>query len=204
MSLASTAALWTTDNNKTVTRKRVSTIRRPVLKDKSEDSDSDQEIEVESDIQNTMPVSIEETSTHNASMSNRVNTLLSQLTSGDDGNHLADYEPIPQPEVTINRKDVRMELAPPTRFIANDINLAKLSNYNQTYTNQRLFQPKPMTSVTVDDKLTEKINYMIRLLEEQQYEKTANITEEFVLYTLLGVFVIFTIDSFTRAGKYVR
>ena len=42
------------------------------------------------------------------------------------------------------------------------------------------------------------------MLEEQQHEKTANVTEEFVLYTLLGVFVIFTVDVFTRAGKYVR
>ena len=55
-----------------------------------------------------------------------------------------------------------------------------------------------------DDKLTEKINYMIHLLEQQQMEKTSNVTEEFILYILLGVFVIFTVDSFTRAGKYVR
>ena len=53
-------------------------------------------------------------------------------------------------------------------------------------------------------KLLEKINYMIHLLEEQQIEKTANITEEFILYTFLGVFVIFIVDSFTRTGKYVR
>ena len=55
-----------------------------------------------------------------------------------------------------------------------------------------------------NNKLIEKINYMIHLLEEQQYEKTANITEEFILYTFLGVFVIFIVDSFTRTGKYVR
>ena len=55
-----------------------------------------------------------------------------------------------------------------------------------------------------DDKLIEKINYMIHLLEENQVEKTANITEEFLLYLFLGIFVIFTVDSFTRAGKYVR
>ena len=45
---------------------------------------------------------------------------------------------------------------------------------------------------------------MIHLLEEQKFEKTANITEEFILYTFLGVFVIFIVDSFTRTGKYVR
>ncbi len=28
--------------------------------------------------------------------------------------------------------------------------------------------------------------------------------EELVLYTFLGVFVIFVVDSFARVGKYVR
>jgi hypothetical protein len=55
-----------------------------------------------------------------------------------------------------------------------------------------------------DGKLLEKINYMIHLLEEQQSEKTSNITEEFILYTFLGVFIIFIVDSFARSGKYTR
>ena len=55
-----------------------------------------------------------------------------------------------------------------------------------------------------NDKLFEKINYMIHLLEEQQSEKTNNVMEEFVLYTFLGVFMIYIVDSFVRAGKYVR
>lgn len=54
------------------------------------------------------------------------------------------------------------------------------------------------------DMLLEKLNYMIHLLEEQQEEKTGHVTEELILYTFLGVFVIFVIDSFARAGKYVR
>ena len=45
---------------------------------------------------------------------------------------------------------------------------------------------------------------MIHLLEEQQDEKTNNVTEELVLYLFLGVFVIFIVDSFARAGKYKR
>jgi len=55
-----------------------------------------------------------------------------------------------------------------------------------------------------DDKLMEKINYMIHLLEQQQNEKTDNITEEFILYTFLGVFIIFIVDSFSKTGKYTR
>jgi hypothetical protein len=45
---------------------------------------------------------------------------------------------------------------------------------------------------------------MINLLEEQQDQKTGNVTEEVVLYSFLGVFIIFVIDSFSRVGKYVR
>jgi high-affinity K+ transport system ATPase subunit B len=61
-----------------------------------------------------------------------------------------------------------------------------------------------ITTSNGDSQLMEKINYMIHLLEEQQNEKTENITEEFLLYTFLGVFVIFVVDSFARAGKYTR
>ena len=57
---------------------------------------------------------------------------------------------------------------------------------------------------TNKDDLMTKLNYMIHLLEEQQDEKTENVTEELVLYLFLGVFVIFVVDSFARAGKYTR
>jgi hypothetical protein len=52
--------------------------------------------------------------------------------------------------------------------------------------------------------LIEKLNYMINLLEEQQDQKTGSVTEEVVLYSFLGVFIIFVVDSFARVGKYVR
>ena len=54
------------------------------------------------------------------------------------------------------------------------------------------------------DELLEKLNYMIHLLEDQQDEKTSTVTEELILYLFLGVFVIFTVDSFARAAKYTR
>jgi len=54
------------------------------------------------------------------------------------------------------------------------------------------------------DVLLQKINYMISLLEDQQDEKTNNVTEEVVLYSFLGIFIIFIVDSFAKVGKYVR
>ena len=54
------------------------------------------------------------------------------------------------------------------------------------------------------DVLLNKINYMINLLEDQQDERTNNVTEEVVLYSFLGIFIIFVVDSFARVGKYTR
>ena len=52
--------------------------------------------------------------------------------------------------------------------------------------------------------LLEKLNYMITLLEQQQDDRTNNVTEEVILYSFLGIFIIFIVDSFARVGKYVR
>ena len=54
------------------------------------------------------------------------------------------------------------------------------------------------------DELLTKLNQIIYLLEEQQDENTGHITEELILYSFLGVFIIFIVDSFARVGKYVR
>lgn len=54
------------------------------------------------------------------------------------------------------------------------------------------------------DLLLKKLNYMITLLENQQDEKTSNVTEEVILYSFLGIFIIFIVDTFFKAGKYTR
>ena len=54
------------------------------------------------------------------------------------------------------------------------------------------------------DVLLQKLNYMISLLEDQKDEKTNNVTEEVILYSFLGIFIIFMADTFVRAGKYTR
>ena len=54
------------------------------------------------------------------------------------------------------------------------------------------------------DELLVKLNQIIYLLEEQQDEKTGHVTEELILYSFLGIFIIFIVDSFARVGKYVR
>lgn len=85
------------------------------------------------------------------------------------------------------------------------------SNYTDSYTATPYYKGLSSSSNNGSPQLTphnsqlmEKLNYMIRLLEEQQKEPTQNIMEEFVLYGLLGVFMIYLVDSFARAGKYIR
>ena len=88
-----------------------------------------------------------------------------------------------------------------------------VGNYREAYTGAPLMGstiPKPyysgMGPVTPigDNKLMDKINYMIHMLENMEAEKTANITEEFVLYSFTGIFIIFVLDQFLKTGKYVR
>ena len=98
-------------------------------------------------------------------------------------------------------------------YISHMNNQGSGSNYNSVYDPSIKLKPyyskmglgtSNSGSVGSQDKLLERINYMIHLLENQEYEKTANITEEFILYSFLGIFVIFVLDSFSRTAKYTR
>lgn len=77
----------------------------------------------------------------------------------------------------------------------NKANVANRQYYNST---------SETLSNNSNDILLQKLNYMINLLEEKQDEKTNNVTEEVVLYSFLGIFIIFVVDSFAKVGKYVR
>jgi hypothetical protein len=84
----------------------------------------------------------------------------------------------------------------------NSKNFKNLKNpANKPYYNG---QQQTYSNPPSDDVVMQKLNYMINLLEEQQDVKTNNVTEEVVLYSFLGIFIIFVVDSFARAGKYVR
>lgn len=107
-----------------------------------------------------------------------------------------------------------MKSSPDTQpqYKANEPTAEVYNSYAKSYQNTRPKFSQPYyanmgvgnQTGSFDDKFMEKINYMIHLLEEQQHEKTNNITEEFLLYTFLGVFVIYVLDAFARSGKYVR
>lgn len=84
-----------------------------------------------------------------------------------------------------------------------------LSNYAKSYEAAGILgKPYYATTASTNSNggsdIAQKLNYMTRILEELQMEKTSNITEELILYSFLGVFVIFVVDSFAKAGKYYR
>jgi hypothetical protein len=78
------------------------------------------------------------------------------------------------------------------------------NNYVGPYNQQVPYYTQMSQKNGIKDPLLEKLNYMIHLLEEQQDEKTGHVMEELILYSFLGVFLIFIVDSFARAGKYTR
>lgn len=128
-----------------------------------------------------------------------------------DNSQTRQYVP---PNVSFAQASIRAKATPGQDYSygADDMKAAMFSNYNKSYEPPQQLAQKPyyanmgITSSghSSDNKLMEKINYMIHLLEQQQHEKTNNITEEFILYTFLGVFIIFVADSFARSGKYTR
>jgi hypothetical protein len=114
-----------------------------------------------------------------------------QPNSENDNYDLNDYHPSDSKD----RNDAFYKKMLPNYGIPNESNK---QHYNVSANSQNA------SALTSDDTLLKKINYMIHLLEEQQDEKTNNVTEEVVLYSFLGIFIIFVIDSFVRVGKYVR
>ena len=82
---------------------------------------------------------------------------------------------------------------------------SNMSNYNDSYNlKYNASQQNPNIINYDNNKLISKLEYIIHLLEEQHNEKTNYITEELILYLFLGIFILFVLDSFARASKYVR
>jgi len=138
---------------------------------------------------------------------------------GGDGTYgetddLADYNPTTTTADQHQRQQQQQQQQPSSP--SNDDNVVTKENFMDlpsSYAKQYYQQYIPhynksaspeTTDAAPKDELLEKMNHIIQMLEDQQDEKTGNVTEELILYCFLGVFVIFVVDSFARAGKYVR
>jgi hypothetical protein len=155
----------------------------------------------------------------------KVEAMLEKIHEADDNDENDDnnYQPIPLPlppapaSAAMERMEHGMEQSldeqqnisndssPPQQEAFTQLPSEYAKQYYQQYIpyyNQSSDDMSP-TGVNKDELLT-KLNQVIYLLEEQQNEKTGHVTEELILYSFLGIFIIFIVDSFARVGKYVR
>lgn len=220
MSLLSTASPWNQDES--TIKKRPSNFRKTVRRNNSNT------LENFSMKDSYSPVNGENSQSTFDMRQKKINDLINKMTdvSSSNEDNLSNFTPLTPPESTTRKPDFTPEhLLPSTNFASptfsnldtetvksNDTHLGKLSDYNHSYNTPTTtpYYAKMGINTTGgtmsgnDQKLMEKINYMIHLLEEQQREPTNHVKEEFVLYTFLGVFMIFVVDSFSKASRYVR
>ena len=148
--------------------------------------------------------------TNHSILTPNVKSIIDSIHNSDNSNksnkNMGTFLPPPQSMLT---KLPVSNTANEPQFIEQDEPEAPQYSDNTIGTNQYAYKqnwPSYMKDVTPDSsgQLIEKMNYIIHMLEEQQDEKTGNITEELLLYSFLGVFLIFIVDSFARSGKYNR
>ena len=176
--------------------------------------------------QNQIPTTqntIESIQSENQNRMTRVQQLINNMNTEDDGQHLANFKPINYSNSNSNSNSV----VKPLYSISNNSSSSDSAVVSNPYSSYRdvylgdsrigevsYFKNNKASSIdgekgvtsssSSSDRIMEKLNRMLHILEEQQFEPTKHITEEFILYTFLGVFVIYIVDSFTRAGKYIR
>ena len=192
-----------------------------------EDNESDSDNSDHDQTKNSVQEGFAQRQVQNNERISKVESIINQMNTlnlENDGSHLSNFSPIPRPELQ-PLDDLQSNLPlppkyqePPTQndYLANESRMFQEvkggSSYEQSYSgvpyyakmgngNRHFPQEGGNGQSSV---LVEKLNYMIHLLEQQQFEKTDNVMEEFFLYLLLGGFMIYVVDSFTKTGKYIR
>jgi len=130
----------------------------------------------------------------------------------DEQEGLAEFHPPPKPKLLTKNDNVKENFKPQTLNVDHAVTPEGFKTlkekYQQAYNQYVPYYTNSSAGSEMNhanrDELMRKLNYLIHMMEEQKDEKTQNVTEELVLYLFLGVFMIFTIDSFARASKYTR
>lgn len=136
----------------------------------------------------------------------------------DVNNYSSKYVPQPVQNDSMDLQDLQdvyMNNEQVKRYFKNLVPNFQQSGQQQQQQQQPLYKPSTQyipsslstSSSYVNDTnqvLLDKLNYMINLLEEQQDERTNNVTEEVILYSFLGIFIIFVVDGFARVTRYTR
>lgn len=131
--------------------------------------------------------------------SKRVKNLLSKIhESFDSKDELSDFTPPPMPkssgvEKTVERENFENKQIPEyTQF------------YNTPVESYKPFYVSKTENSEQHSDINSKLNDILMLLKEQRDQKTESVTEELILYSFFGIFIIYLVDSFKRVGKYTR
>lgn len=154
-----------------------------------------------------------------------VETLMSITADSDDEGDYDDFKPlkpeltrVPQTRGSSQEMPVPMQYTPAQQSIPQSSHTQGIpgqqssyqyssspSNYGSAHqppqylTSQVVLPQEQQNDVPGD--ISSRLNHIIHLLEEQQNSKTSTTTEELILYSFLGVFTIYIVDSFTKVGK---
>jgi hypothetical protein len=219
MSLLNTASPWkgcsTQKRTPSIGKRRTQRLPQPQQDDDAAGlADLEEQDEISDQLKTTM--------TANDERSTAVNDMLNRITADpiDSGSGLADFKPVVKSRsfmdnladlMPTSKEGFESDLlrrASSSAALPNDLSLESLSNYTKSYEaggilGKPYYAPKG-AETEPNGAIIQKLNRITNILEDIQMEKTSNITEELILYSFLGVFVIFVVDSFARAGKYHR
>ena len=109
---------------------------------------------------------------------------------GDLYNSLSNYESVTQ------------KSSKPKYNIDND--LINSSNTQLAYSKEGNNKTTSNLNIENKEEVLQKLNYIIYTLDKQKDIKSDQKIEELLLYSFLGVFIIYVLDSFTKIGKYKR
>ncbi len=147
-------------------------------------------------------------------LENSINKIKTIHNSEDDSPELANFvkeyqhanydsKPLPPPKMINDFPDNMEEnvylnqKTPPHTFNQNqDYSLIE-GDYKNIKNNSNINPPNK-------EEMIKKLDYLIYLLENQKDIKSGSVTEELILYSFLGVFIIYVLDSFVKVAKYTR
>jgi len=159
-------------------------------------------------------------------LENTVNKIKSIHSQQEDSPELASFmntyeqstyenEPLPPPKMVNNFPDSSLdsrdenithgilETNPSPDYALIEGNYANTANTSEKYYSAMKNSYNPH-NVATKDELLQKLDHLIHLFEAQKDMKSGSVTEELILYSFLGIFIIYVLDSFVKVGKYTR
>ena len=93
-----------------------------------------------------------------------------------------------------------------SNFYKTEINPKQMSSKmpEQYKTNDYMIMQSYEKPKKNNQELLDKMNQILEMLDDQKEIKTGQKNEEIILYSFLGIFIIYIMDSFVNIGRYNR